>query len=90
MQPHDEPAPSLELAEHAAIVGLPVGYRALAAAHVVVASGLIWALRRLALKPLEPPGAELPTPQTGLQATSRSNTVWVGAPIGLAREAQWT
>ena len=47
--------------------GIPVGYGALAAAYLVVACGLIWVLRRLALKPLEPPGAEDPTSQAGLQ-----------------------
>jgi hypothetical protein len=33
--------------------GRSVGYRALAATYLVVAYGLIWVLRRLALKPLE-------------------------------------
>jgi cytochrome d ubiquinol oxidase subunit I len=47
--------------------GIPVGYGALAAAYLVVACGLLWVLRRLALKPLDPPGAEDPTSQTGLQ-----------------------
>jgi cytochrome bd ubiquinol oxidase subunit I len=47
--------------------GIPVGYGALAAAYLVVACGLVWVLLRLARKPLEPPGAEDPTSQTGLQ-----------------------
>jgi cytochrome bd ubiquinol oxidase subunit I len=46
--------------------GIPVGYGALAAAYLVVACGLIWVLRRLARKPLEPPGAEPPPSPTGL------------------------
>ena len=47
--------------------GIPVGYGALAVAYLVVACGLIWVLRRLARKPLEPPGAHVPTSQTGLK-----------------------
>jgi cytochrome d ubiquinol oxidase subunit I len=47
--------------------GIPVGYGALAAAYLVVACGLVWVLRRLARKPLEPPGADAPTSQTGMQ-----------------------
>jgi cytochrome d ubiquinol oxidase subunit I len=47
--------------------GIPVGYGALAATYLVVACGLIWVLRRLARKPLEPAGAEPPPSPTGLQ-----------------------
>jgi cytochrome d ubiquinol oxidase subunit I len=35
--------------------GIPVGYGVLAAAYVVVASGLVWVLRRLARAPMEVP-----------------------------------
>jgi cytochrome bd ubiquinol oxidase subunit I len=47
--------------------GIPVGYGALAAAYLVVAGGLFWVLRRLARKPLEPPGGERSQSPTGLQ-----------------------
>jgi cytochrome d ubiquinol oxidase subunit I len=47
--------------------GIPVGYGVLAAGYLVVACGLVWVLRRLARKPLEPPGAEPPPSQAGLQ-----------------------
>src|SRR4051794_30418998 len=36
--------------------GIPVGYGMLAASYVVVASGLLWVLRRLARAPLDVPG----------------------------------
>jgi cytochrome d ubiquinol oxidase subunit I len=35
--------------------GIPIGYGALAAAYLVVACGLAWALRRLARAPFEEP-----------------------------------
>jgi cytochrome d ubiquinol oxidase subunit I len=46
--------------------GIPVDYGTLAAAYLVVACGLVWVLRRLARKPLEPPGAEPSPSPTGL------------------------
>jgi cytochrome d ubiquinol oxidase subunit I len=42
--------------------GIPVGYAALAASYAVVAPGLVWALRRLARKPLNLPDSKTEVP----------------------------
>jgi cytochrome bd ubiquinol oxidase subunit I len=44
--------------------GIPVGYGALVITYIAVAAALIWILRRLALLPLDAPGADSPPTST--------------------------